>query len=437
MPTHWTYDPIDAADDLAQGDIIARGAPVLGVLNQVHKYFCDPKYLCYLVITQSCDLVIRGESCKARYITLPVVRSLEGLIPDVLDELCDPVAPGVYPDESKYEAQQFLNRLLNQNEQAHGIFYLHPDADVGIAVPAVAMLRVSIALRSREHYSVLKAARSGRLGTSFRNKLGWLAGNLFSRVDTPDWADRVGGEEEANKLVSDFLDGGSRPRFWVSTRNLRAAERAGVNVAEIPSDQVAEVLQQHTPSPAHEVALSRVREKGGQVLRELNNPQLERFLELAREDHTIPFLCAARSHAIGLEVYGREYAQQLTPLLGLADDDGFRGAVVGQVVSTLESFRTRRGPRLISVLIDLFSSTFFLGNAVAERVRDVTSELLGPDGRDLLPRYEEKLRAEQGGDMILERCRGIIYQVLTELAVDKLVGRLENDAGFRGAFKPV
>src|SRR5207247_8080250 len=99
--------------------------------------------------------------------------------------------------------QQFLERVINQNEQAHGLFYLHPDADVGIAVPAAAMLRVSISLRSREHYNVLKAARCGRLRAEFRNKLGWLTGNLYSRVDTPDWADEDGGAEASKALIAD------------------------------------------------------------------------------------------------------------------------------------------------------------------------------------------------------------------------------------------
>jgi len=75
VPNHWTYKPVSPDDDLSQGDIIARTEPVLNLLNGVHAYFCDPKYLCFIVLTQSCDLVMRGAACKARQIALGVVRA--------------------------------------------------------------------------------------------------------------------------------------------------------------------------------------------------------------------------------------------------------------------------------------------------------------------------------------------------------------------------
>lgn len=193
MP-HWTYSKVEAEDDLFQGDIIARSEPLLDLFRRVHRHFCDEKYLAFLITTQTCDLVRRGpKACKTKYINLAVIRSLDDLVPALFKEICGTDLKGIYLEESKYEARQLLSRIINQNEQAHGFFYLHPDADAGIAVPAIALLRVSIALRSGEHYDLLCKERCGRITTEYRYKLGWLAGNLYSRIDTPDWSDQEGG----------------------------------------------------------------------------------------------------------------------------------------------------------------------------------------------------------------------------------------------------
>jgi hypothetical protein len=173
LPTHWTYENFDSSADLYQGDIIARTEPLLRVLGAVHRHFCDEKYLAFLVTTQTCDLVLRKrQRCKAKHINLAVIRSLEDLIPGLLEEECGSAFKGVYRLEAEDEARKLLARILNQNEQAHGIFYLHPDADVRIAVPAVSLLRVSIALRAADHYAELRQARCGRLSIEYRNKLG-------------------------------------------------------------------------------------------------------------------------------------------------------------------------------------------------------------------------------------------------------------------------
>jgi hypothetical protein len=99
VPTHWTYRTFKRNDDLFQGDIIAR-EPLLKVLGQIHAYFCDPKYLVFIIVTQTCDLVLRGGGCKARHISLAVIRSL-ALLPDVLPELCGEIVPGVFRADSK------------------------------------------------------------------------------------------------------------------------------------------------------------------------------------------------------------------------------------------------------------------------------------------------------------------------------------------------
>ena len=168
-------------------------------MAQVHAHFCDEKYLGFLVVTQNCDLVKRTGRCKTHHVSLAVIRALDDLMPVLLDELCGTGIPGVYEEESKPRACQLLERILNQNEQALGMFYLHPDSDAGIAVPSVALLRVTISFRA-EHYTHLQEARVGTLELQFASKLGWLLGNLYARMATPDWSDQVSGRQESPRI---------------------------------------------------------------------------------------------------------------------------------------------------------------------------------------------------------------------------------------------
>jgi hypothetical protein len=161
MAVHWTYEKIASVDDsLMQGDILWPTEDLKDLFARVHPHFCDSKYIAFIVITQSCDLVRRdGKGCRADYINLAVIRELESCLSQFFDNVCERVAAGVYLQRSKAQAQQLLERVVNQNEQALGLFYLHPDVDtVGIADYAVALLRISVAFR-KEHYDLLRRAK--------------------------------------------------------------------------------------------------------------------------------------------------------------------------------------------------------------------------------------------------------------------------------------
>jgi len=181
----------------------------------------------------------------------------------LLDRICDKVkigkevAQGFYHQESKGRAKQLLERILNQNAQAEGMFYLHPDVAVKIVEPSVALLQVSVALRAREHYDTLVNARSGRLVEQFQSKLGWLIGNLFSRVATKDLR-----PSDRKELIARFL--GSADDFpvdkpqWVPKKKIEVAQKAGLDISGMSRGEIAAALAQHRPTPAKEVAIDRV-----------------------------------------------------------------------------------------------------------------------------------------------------------------------------------
>jgi hypothetical protein len=271
---HWTYSAFDPDSDLEQGDVLTPTPELKQVLEKVHKHFCHDKYLAFTIATQSCDLVRRVKGAKARYISIAVVRSLKEVLPRLLAQVIDTVAPGVFKTSGKQEAKRFLNRVLDQNEQALGLFYLHADVDLELGEPCVALLRVNMALRD-DHYDVLMRARRGRLNPEFRAKFGWLLGNLYSRAASPDWADAEGGKQKKDALVEQFSNeqiAGKGP-IWVDDEVLAAAKLAGVKFEEHEPAQLIQEVERHRPKPRIELVVDAVMEEAIKVMRPNDDQQ--------------------------------------------------------------------------------------------------------------------------------------------------------------------
>jgi hypothetical protein len=246
MPAHWTYEAFEPTADLAQGDIIDPTPEIRAVLKHVHPHFLDTKYVAFMVLSQSCDLV-RRKGYRGQPINLCVVRELRSIAGQLLHLFCGSEIAGVYRKEARNEGRKFLERVINQNEQAIGLFYLHPDADSGVSTNCVAMLRIAIALRT-EHYDTIREARRGRLRPEFQAKLGWLTGNLYSRVGTEDWSepkDRKRDQESIVKHVIDSLAGVK----WASSEAVNRAIRAGFTGEDKTPEETSKVIDSHEPTP--------------------------------------------------------------------------------------------------------------------------------------------------------------------------------------------
>ena len=432
MP-HWTYCPVGEEDDLFQGDIIARSEPLLEVFRDVHRHFCAEKYLAFLVITQTCDLVRRGaRACKTKHINLAVIRSLDDLVPDFFQEMCGTGIEGVYLEETKYEAKQFLTRVINQNEQAHGIFYLHPDADAGIAVPAVALLRVSIALRSHEHYDTLRRERCGRIANEYRNKLGWLAGNLYSRIDTPDWSDHKGGESQAEEMINGFLDGANlaRPNVWVKGSWVESARKQRVDLAELPREAVFERLQAFEPSPPMPTVIGRVRELTAKTLLQLRNEHIAEIVARVKASAPYRALLADRAYRIALELFGDPlHAAMLFGRLGT--EPGFESAIPFAIESAVTSYQAHRGQKDLTTLIGCFAATPLFPPASIEELRKAADppEAVGAEA------FAARFAGELPSPAMVEVVQGIAREATMPTLIDRLIKRLENDRDFTAVFR--
>lgn len=248
MPNHWTYTDTNDCVDLCQGDIIARTPELISILKDVHGHFTDPKYTSFMILTQSCDLVRRNQSpCSTRHISLCVIREIDQILPKLLNELCGSEIPGIFIKDQRYQATQLISRIVNQNEQAMGLFYLHEDADAGIATHSAALLRITISLR-RDHYDTLVKARVGRISPEFSAKLGWLTGNLYARVATPDWGDKQG-DISTKELASDILNMSvnSQDEVWLPQSWFNSARAAKIDFSTLNTSNAFDALKEHSP----------------------------------------------------------------------------------------------------------------------------------------------------------------------------------------------
>lgn len=229
MAAHWTYD-IPNPDALFQGDLFRRSDELRALLTEVHPYFAkETKYQHFMLLTQSCDLVIRGGECKAAYLTIAAVRKLSDLL--LSKELAKATrgrAIGrVVSKTSEARLREFLQRLVNNNDPNY--FFLRADVSQGLGDDFCACLRVTVPLRT-EHYELLLKSKTGQLQEVFQAKLGWLVGNNYSRVGTRDWS---GAGRELKKLIDSFLLDVRVVEDRKLKRTLKILKEAG----ETPSDE--------------------------------------------------------------------------------------------------------------------------------------------------------------------------------------------------------
>ncbi|MEA5113340.1 MAG: hypothetical protein VB050_04870 [Geobacteraceae bacterium] len=182
---HFTYKCPDKTK-LKQGDVLLRTEALNKLLKTVHPYFERDQYKYFIILTQTCDLVQRSDGPKCRHITIAAVRSLEDFIQKELSEYQkSELEKKACIINKKHESKliELVRKLYDNNH--HDYFYLHEDPTQNFP-SSVAFLRISIPLKT-EHYATLLEAKKIQLREDFIAKLGWLVGDLYSRVGTQDW----------------------------------------------------------------------------------------------------------------------------------------------------------------------------------------------------------------------------------------------------------
>lgn len=204
MPTHFVYDAPNKSE-LCQGDVLQRCGALDELLTTYFPYYqAHRDYHYFMVITQTCDLVRRdGEPCTAPYITVAAVRPVKDVLLMEAEKLQEEGLSGtnIVSAKARETLGMFLESLMDNNKP--GYFYLHTDVTVGISQPCCAFLQLAVSLRA-VHYDRCLEAKIAQLKEPFQAKLGWLIGNMYSRVATTEWntekpAEKVGAE--ASKIL--------------------------------------------------------------------------------------------------------------------------------------------------------------------------------------------------------------------------------------------
>ncbi len=92
-------------------------------------------------------------------------------------------ATNIVGNKARDKLAMFLESLMDNNKA--GLFYLHTDPSLDITEPYCAILQLSISLPA-EHYDKCLRAKIAQLKEPFQAKLGWLIGNMYSRVATTE-----------------------------------------------------------------------------------------------------------------------------------------------------------------------------------------------------------------------------------------------------------
>ncbi len=212
-------------DNLKQGDVL-HFHPRLkeAILNEHHGY-CDNKpdikYL--IILTQRCDLIRHSSGCKAELITIAPLFSLAKFLRDRVSAWQTTrltAAHNLCSRSYRPYLESIISSLLN-NQQADYFFVgRNDDFDVTDDVVAYLNLWVSIAV-THNNYKFCQKSRCASLTDVFRAKLGRLVGDIYSRVGTPDWIDKIG-KEPFEAKVSETVDS---PCTWTDETALAVLER--------------------------------------------------------------------------------------------------------------------------------------------------------------------------------------------------------------------
>jgi len=239
--SHFTYAHEMNNESLMQGDLIEITNDIKNVLSSYHAYFIKEQYKYFMVITQSCDLVKRsGSKCKSKYITLAAVRSYSDFIRKESKKY-GVKTKGNTVFMMKNQENKFadvLRKLYNNNYPDY--FFLAKDSDLGLDSNMVVYLKVSIALKSDEHFQKCLHAKKLELNEEFRAKLGWIVGNMYSRVGTADWTpDHASNSEFKEMIFSDIHE-----HFLVCSNEKYKALIKQVEEKGIDFSDVEQVMQE-------------------------------------------------------------------------------------------------------------------------------------------------------------------------------------------------
>jgi hypothetical protein len=222
LSCHYTYCRPEG-NNLRQGDVLVKDEQLTAAIKDHFRYYLRPDFTYFIVLSQSCDLIRRdGKPCEAQHITLAATRPLSLVLEFELRAYQDEMekVAMVCSEKKKFLLEQFYERLLNNNNPEY--FYLHEEPGLGFPESSCALLRLSISLETKQYYDICLHARIISLTEIFRAKLGWLVGNMYSRIGTEDWVPDHASQEEFRDRIKRAIDGLCP---WIPDKKLVTAKK--------------------------------------------------------------------------------------------------------------------------------------------------------------------------------------------------------------------
>jgi hypothetical protein len=286
--SHFTYDVPDASN-LKQGDILNKTPEIISILKEVHPHYLKEDYKYFLVLTQTCDLVRREKGkCKSRYITLAAIRPFELLFSREALNYQDSdyeVRGNICCTDRKESLLKVIEKLFNNNDPDY--LYLHEDATSGLEGSNVAFLRLSIAIKADLHYKTCLDAKFLELTSEFKAKLGWLVGNMYSRVGTKDWVPDVKEEPEFKAMLLEILN---KNIIWVDRKLLKQfkTEISEDSLALMTQAQIIDALKKVRVRTRKEIFTARLKEifKSQKVI-QINDENCDTLIRTINSDPEI------------------------------------------------------------------------------------------------------------------------------------------------------
>jgi hypothetical protein len=251
-PSYFGYKAHEG-DNLQQGDILGKDDALSQLFQKIYPYYLKEDYAHFLVLTQTCDLARRENSdCKSRYIALSAVRPFSTVLRKAIEKHQNSFARAgnVCSTKHKVAIAKFLSRLFNNNDPEY--FYLPASPIHGFYEDACAFLRLTVSIR-KEHYDKCLDARLLSLQDVFQAKLGWLTGNIYSRVGTEDWVPNYKTGADFEEMIASRLDGACE---WVGDKVWQKAKKDRPKELEDKStDEIRKYISTIKPPTRREVIL--------------------------------------------------------------------------------------------------------------------------------------------------------------------------------------
>lgn len=243
---------------LIQGDLLLKNEQLANALRGAHGYYADADdYTHFMVLTQSCDLVRRGAKPKANYITLAAVRPFDIVVERLIARyrrIGSDFPLAICAKDQEIFLTQILERFLHNTES--GYFFIRKDSHKNVDKDLCVFLLLSVALRPH-HYEACLGAKIAQLDDIFQAKVGWLTGNLYSRIGTPDLEEH---EPNPSEYKADFYKEVLYTRSaWLTPAQLklfkkRAKEWQNLHAGEAIDEGIAKELLEAIPNHADLVA---------------------------------------------------------------------------------------------------------------------------------------------------------------------------------------